>query len=514
MSTPNLVSYRPYRLEISGLLKPCAPFHIGTGERLSLLTDDPVLREGNDPEGLPYIPGTSLRGVLRSHLEREAPLLGCSQAAVERLFGPKVSSGVSAAQIARGRLFIADALPVSGVTSCEFRDHVRIRPEWNAADYGAKFDNEVVLAEDAAYKFFAVYEGDGRDDEELLLLRELVRYLCEGELRVGAKAGWGYGRMELTQVSYREFDRRQPQALADYLRYRAGNEAPVLTQFEWPNWKPLRQDGVFEPFSELQLTVLLQFEGPVLVKAAFPPEPPGEAETGQAHQPERYGEIGWRQADQVFVTTAGGRHYLPGSSLRGVLRRRAERICRTLLNSVEIAEVLFGAVRASGGQGHKGLIEVFDGLLCGSREWVYLDHVAIDRITNAAVDAKKFANCALASPLFRTEIRVRFTGQNVSALALFAFLLRDLMEGWCWAGSGTSRGYGHIEKATCENVRLNLLRSLGWSPGDCFTQIEYGRPGRCLYHCDKVTEFSQLNGFWRILDEHWNCLLTEIKGEQ
>jgi hypothetical protein len=181
---------------------------------------------------------------------------------------------------------------------------------------------------------------------------------------------------------------------------------------------------------------------------------------------------------------------------------------------VEIAEVLFGAVRASGGQGHKGLIEVFDGLLCGSREWVYLDHVAIDRITNAAVDAKKFANCALASPLFRTEIRVRFTSQSVPALALFAFLLRDLMEGWCWAGSGTSRGYGHIEKATCENVRLNLLRSLGWSPGDCFTQIEYGRPGRCLYHCDKVTEFSQLNGFWRILDEHWNCLLTEIKGEQ
>ena len=61
-------SYRPFRVEIRGALTLLDPLHIGAGERLSLSTDAPILL---DPAtSAPYIPGTSLRGALRDHLER------------------------------------------------------------------------------------------------------------------------------------------------------------------------------------------------------------------------------------------------------------------------------------------------------------------------------------------------------------------------------------------------------------------------------------------------------------
>jgi CRISPR/Cas system CSM-associated protein Csm3 (group 7 of RAMP superfamily) len=70
MSDPE-ITYGPYRLEVRGELKLLTPMHIGSGERLGVVTDDPVVRFANQPDGTPFIPGSSLRGVLRSRLERE-----------------------------------------------------------------------------------------------------------------------------------------------------------------------------------------------------------------------------------------------------------------------------------------------------------------------------------------------------------------------------------------------------------------------------------------------------------
>ena len=73
-------SCRPFRLEVTGVLR-LGTSHVGTGERMSLVTDAPVLLDAMER---PYLPAASLRGVLRSHLEREAGHMGGS---IDKLFG-------------------------------------------------------------------------------------------------------------------------------------------------------------------------------------------------------------------------------------------------------------------------------------------------------------------------------------------------------------------------------------------------------------------------------------------
>jgi hypothetical protein len=99
--------------------------------------------------------------------------------------------------------------------------------------------------------------------------------------------------------------------------------------------------------------------------------------------------------------------------------------------------------------------------LVGKAKLIYLDHVAIDRITAAAKDAAKFANSALASPRFRVKVRIRFPESEAAALALWGFVLRDMKLGRLWAGSGVTRGYGHISKVQVESVTAGAPPWLG-----------------------------------------------------
>ncbi len=187
------MSYLPFRLEISGTLTIESPVHVGTGERLSLATDAPILMDGLGDEARPYIPGSSLRGVLRAHIEREAGPLGSSQEMLDRLFGQtQKNPNIADSWVGMGRLTVLDAYhSAGGPSETEIRDHVKIERKWGAAADGGKFDAEVVTG--GSFAFFAAYEGERASDPELALLGEAVRLLETGELQVGAKSGWATG---------------------------------------------------------------------------------------------------------------------------------------------------------------------------------------------------------------------------------------------------------------------------------------------------------------------------------
>ena len=488
------MSYRPYRIEVSGVLKTEGPLHIGTGQDLSLETDSPVLRT----EGEPYIPGSSLRGVLRSHLEAEASLLGCKAREIESLFG-KVESGHRVNKSAVGRLTVSDAHRVPTAPSVsEIRDHVRIDRRSGSAARGAKFDSEVLL-EGATFEFHASYEGDSEKDRELVLLHEAVKRLESGELRIGAKSGWGYGKVWLQEPTYRVFKRDSDQGIADYLAHRLGMRVGTTTR-PWGGLdgaKPISESG---PASSVAVfSIVLRFEGPVLVKAPIPPSQ--SAAAGDESLPQTYAAAGLHQADHVFVSTGqNGRYYLPGSSLRGVLRSQAARISQSRRNQVE--DLLFGVVKKRQAACHKGQIEVEDSVLL-SGDPIYLDHVAIDRITAAAADGKKFSTCGLISPTFRTSVRVHYQPGQEAILALWGFLLRDLVEGRLWAGSGTTRGYGYIRRADIESVSLNLVElSCPRIPADLLEMAHKGS-GRVILTINSRLEFADLNWLWEHVQEFW-----------
>lgn len=491
---PDAKGWRPFRLEVRGTLKSLSVLHIGSGEALHVALDAPLLR---DTGGNPYIPGASIRGIWKHWLHDERALLGCSEETYKALFGsaPKGTAGDpnNANETYLGRLTVEEAWleepSLNAVTTgSEVRDHVRIDRETGSAADQAKFDGEVLPA-GACFSFRMAYEGDGPADAPLVLLREALRLIQSGAMRVGAKSGWGYGMVQLEQVRHRIFQRTTDSGLAAWLQAR-------YSQLAWqpgpPDLSLAQPDGTNEPsvpVSSLSFRLRLHFEGPVLVRSSLPPRPD--------------------EADAVFIVTGpGDGYYLPGSSLRGVLRSRAcwiaGRANATLVN------LLFGPElhdAASEADARRGLLEISDGVRVETA-WapeVLVDHVAIDRIVGGARDGAKFNTKPLVSPAFDVSIRVRFRGPTEArALALWGRLLRDLLRnpGDLWVGASTSRGYGYLRYSEVLSADLDLARAPATILA-ALPQTPEQRPGRAIYHL-QGPGFADFAPLWKLAGDAWS----------
>ncbi len=189
--------------------------HIGAGKRADLVESDlPVMR---DAAGRPFVPGSSLRGVLRAGAEALSKSLALDSAKpaaqaeqlpgvprelselwheldlVQRIFGTVIPGTKKALA---SRLQISDAVCRSPIIT-EVRDGVGISRETRTAshDTGAKFDIEVVPAG-------TTFEGRIRFKNpaafELGLLAQGLWMLDEGLLLLGGKSARGLGWVEVT----------------------------------------------------------------------------------------------------------------------------------------------------------------------------------------------------------------------------------------------------------------------------------------------------------------------------
>lgn len=203
--------------------------HIGSGRNPQLVGSDlPVLR---DASGRPLVPGSSLRGVLRSgieavleslHLDAQRPTLevgelgeGASEneeaahrlaedwnamPLVERIFG-RIKQDKDDRDSFASRLQISD-LTCTTEASAELRDGVAIERETRTVSGSKKFDHEVVPAGTA-------FEGRVRfrnpAEHELGLLAQALWMLDEGMLLLGGKGSRGLGWVEVGVTPLRRF---------------------------------------------------------------------------------------------------------------------------------------------------------------------------------------------------------------------------------------------------------------------------------------------------------------------
>lgn len=182
--------------------------HIGAGRGADLAGSDlPVMREAS---GRPLVPGSSLRGVLRSGIEAVCQTLALDarkpaatgddeltrdwneMPLVERIFG-RIKVGKEDRDSFASRLRISDLRCADAVT-VELRDGVGIERETRTASGGKKFDHEVVPAG-------TVFEGRVRfqnaADHELGLVAQALWMLDQGLLLLGGKSARGLGWMEV-----------------------------------------------------------------------------------------------------------------------------------------------------------------------------------------------------------------------------------------------------------------------------------------------------------------------------
>ncbi len=210
-------------------------------------------------------------------------------------------------------------------------------------------------------------------------------------------------------------------------------------------------------YNEVVIYLTIRPQGPILIKA-------GEA----GADPTR--------PDMEFVRTwRGGEHvvYLPGSSLKGVLRAHCERIVRTMeaggeghrtlacdpLGKQSCGERLVRAKQKRdiaspqiyhdscficqlfGNTALAGHLRTSDAYPTGPVRTEQRDGVAIDRVYGA-VAVGPFQYETVSEGAFQTQILIRnFT---VAQLGLLGLALRDLQRGHVGVGFGKSRGLGQV----------------------------------------------------------------------
>ncbi|WP_238917857.1 CRISPR-associated RAMP protein Csx7 [Clostridium sp. YIM B02555] len=222
---------------IKGILRAEAPIHIGTGEMdfSPTAVDNSVIK---DEDGNPFIPGSSLKGVLRSFMERlfnsgifeeyrscnvfdrnsEMKMKQCiSDGEVEIIKQKykddsrkeeKIATDIYKKQCDVCKLFgghyfssklnISDATLIGEKAYIYQRDGVAIDRDTLTAADKKKYTFEAVAA-GTEFKFEMTI--DNLEEEHINLLKIMFNFLQEGEMKVGGKTSAGLGNVKLISKS-------------------------------------------------------------------------------------------------------------------------------------------------------------------------------------------------------------------------------------------------------------------------------------------------------------------------
>ena len=232
-------------------IEAATPLAIGSGKK-SILTDATINRDAND---LPFIPGTTLTGLIRHAIDEEL---------AERLMGfiKKKNDKKDEYEVEGSRLIVTEAKllnrkgkAIDGLlnleTACDdedkafldgfkhapIRQHAKINHRGVTEDKG-KFDEEVV-PKGARFCFEMELMANPKSEEELAGykqdFKDLLKKLGADGFRVGGKSRNGFGKIEVVGEAclYRELDLSLPADLDLYLKKSAS-----LAE-TWDGYEPL-----------------------------------------------------------------------------------------------------------------------------------------------------------------------------------------------------------------------------------------------------------------------------------
>ena len=271
------------RIIITGKLKAMAPLHIG-GLDLAIHTDMPLIC---DVAGNPFVPGSSLAGILRAACE--------SENAADALFGfsNKDNEGWASA-------VSVDDAALLGTAVIEQIDRVRIDRYTGAAAYRARFDLEAVTA-GTQFNFRALLLVNNRSQNYQTEFMRVIALLANGHLGLGR----GQGPVQLVEWAIVRQDFRSVAGILNALQGKTAASPEAL-----PN-------GLGD---EVIVRIPFKSQGPLMVKASH-----------DGMDIDMLPRTSMHNGKPALV--------LPASSIKGAFRSHAERIMRTVLDPKTFTEV-------------------------------------------------------------------------------------------------------------------------------------------------------------------------------
>jgi len=220
------------------VVEAATPLALGSGEK-SLVTDRLIAR---DVCGLPYIPGTSLKGVLSHSILGEVEKINATDIWKNILgFQDKKEGSGSRLIVSSAHFFGADGNVFEGVSAPDWntdfyrayqslpvRDHVRIN-ELGAAEKGAKFDEEVVYM---GTRFVFELELIGKPEEKANW-ETILNTLANKDFRLGGGTRKGFGELKICNVLRRDFDLTDKADFYDYADKTSSLTVPIKNSVEF-----------------------------------------------------------------------------------------------------------------------------------------------------------------------------------------------------------------------------------------------------------------------------------------
>lgn len=190
------------------------------------------------------------------------------------------------------------------------------------------------------------------------------------------------------------------------------------------------------------------------------------------------GQLPDHEGEVSLVVQRGDVPYVPGSSLKGVLRSRVEYICRVLGQlacddaccGTCPACLLFGWSPRSGADpklgGARAAVAIPD-VAIDAADVEVRSHVALDRVTGGARPGLLYAQRVVVAGSFRLRVEPLRPLTDVE-LALLRASVADLHNGLVGIGAATTRGLGtvRVKDDTWVPPDLSALAALVWGGSD------------------------------------------------
>lgn len=430
------------------VVEAVTPLAVGSGEG-NVMTDSVV---AVDFRGLPYIPGTSLAGVLRHAVEHVPGMDG--------LFGKHdgTESIGSKIIVSEARIVDFDGTIVDGVlkapsrelmnfyADCPVRQHVCIN-EKGVTDGAGKFDNQVVYK---GTRFCFDLECLFNEDEDEGMFDAVLGVVLGDGLRVGGGVRKGYGRLEVRAINSQVFDLGEEKGMKQYLDYSSKLVAQDI--------KPV--DAVEKDDEKKYKSYLLKLSPEDFV---FFGSGLGNKNADSMALTERY--VHWSSNNEG---TPKDGVVFPGSSIKGAFAHRFRYWYNVLDPSDKeksakgdtASRILFGTV--DGKQQVPGLMFFEDVILDDQYGRKVFNHVMIDRFTGGAFPGALYNEEALymKGVPFELKFTLDLDGLNQRCASegivsknvedAIDLVVRDIKEGLLPLGGLTNRGHGCFKSVNLE----------------------------------------------------------------
>jgi len=357
-----------------------------------------------DADGIAIIPATSFAGALRHHFEKLS-----GEENTNELFGNSDKSST----------IVFFDLYTAGNNRTYIQHRIGIDRKKLSTRKGAKFDKEILLNNEFEV-FFYIEKVHNIDDSIYKQYMDNIQYILNNEtiFFLGGDNSIGNGWMRFENIKCVDYSFKEPEKLKAFL-LREGDEINFIKYLKNIDKKSEKMGSNLPTMSEhIIIKYTLDFNDFILTNDA-------EADTDE-------GDFNFLKIDKKFL--------IQGSSIKGVIRSRAEMIANTVGIDKELIKNIFGSEK------NKSNIFFSNAILEGKEEIKKIDSLSIDRFTGGAVEKAKFDFNVLITSEFKGEIILYLSDPEIYALGLLYLIFRDIKNQDLSFGYGRTKGWGILKE--------------------------------------------------------------------